>query len=344
MRGAARVVLVAVVWAAACWAEANAADVEPLLPNPILDGGTRWAFDGFSIAPPAGADWFSLAKTRERAVFAHGVQSSDEGLFATVVAIRMDAPAPTPQAFLAAARARRATQIDATRVTAVRHDEALEDGGAHWCTRYRITGAEPTPWYATARMTEVIGRTCRHPQVGALVVDVNYAIRGAAGAEDRAAREIGEAFLAGLRFVALPGARPQSLPLAVAAAEGGDPGVALRLGGMYQAGEGVTADPAQAEKWYRAAAAAGEVDALYNLGVLFERGIGRPRDPAEALRWFQRAADQRDGQAQLNLGLMHYKGDGVERNARAARDWLELAANNGSGRAKALLRELSFDD
>ena len=77
------------------------------------------------------------------------------------------------------------------------------------------------------------------------------------------------------------------------------------LGIMYDNGEGVVEDDAEAVRWYRLAADQGLADAQYNLGWMYADGEGVPEDDAEAARWFRLAADQGLAGAQNNLGLMY---------------------------------------
>ncbi len=317
-----------------------AAGGTPAVPNPILDPGQRWAFDGFSIEPPQDRHWYSLAKTRSRAVLVRRTPGGDEDSFATVVAERVEATMATPDAFLAAMRARRARAADATRVAAIRHEERL-DSTDPLCTRYRVQADEVVPWYLAARVTEVVGRACLHPQIDGLVIDAAYAVRAPFTSDTSTAFDIATRFLAGLRVLPAPVAQSDAQAIA-AAARAGDPTAAYRLGAMYERGRGVEADAGEAERWYREAAQRGEADALYNLGAMLERGAGRPRDVRDAVAWFRRASDQRDAQAQLNLGLIYYRGEGVERDLPQARAFLQLAALNGNARAKELLERLKF--
>lgn len=314
------------------------------VPNPILEPAQRWAFDGFSILPPQESAWYSLAKTRTRAVLVKLGAGGESNTFATVVAERVDAPMETPDAFLEAMRARRGRNVDAARITAVRHEEALESDSRPWCTRYRVRADEVVPWYAPAQVTEVLGRACLHPQMPGVVVDTSFAVRVPFADHAGGTLEVATRFLAGLQLLPAPSV-PVSLPEVTEAARAGDAGAAYRLGAMYERGRGVEASAREAEHWYREAAREGEADALYNLGALLERGApGRERDAAMAAEYFRRASDQRDAQAQLNLGLLYYKGDGVERDLARARAFLLLAALNGSARAKDLMQKLPFGD
>src|ERR1039458_7231012 len=74
-------------------------------------------------------------------------------------------------------------------------------------------------------------------------------------------------------------------------AEQGNPRAQARLGYMYDAGEGVPKDNAEAMKWYRKAAdqfrkAAdqGNADGQYHLGAMYYYGQGVPKDYAEAMK------------------------------------------------------------
>jgi len=64
------------------------------------------------------------------------------------------------------------------------------------------------------------------------------------------------------------------------------------LGRMFEEGQGVAQDTAEAIRWYRLAAEQGHADAQYNLGRMFEEGQGVAQDTAEAIRWYRLAAEQ----------------------------------------------------
>jgi S1-C subfamily serine protease len=59
---------------------------------------------------------------------------------------------------------------------------------------------------------------------------------------------------------------------------------------MYNTGEGVVKDSAEAVKWYRKAADQGNAAAQDNLGVMYASGEGVPKDLVEGLAWFNIAA------------------------------------------------------
>ena len=61
-------------------------------------------------------------------------------------------------------------------------------------------------------------------------------------------------------------------------------------------------------KWCLKAAEQGEVDAQNNLGAVYENGDGVPQDYAEAVRWYREAANQGYALAQFNLGFLYYEG------------------------------------
>src|SRR5207247_7661657 len=77
--------------------------------------------------------------------------------------------------------------------------------------------------------------------------------------------------------------RPAADVLAILAnAETGDAVAQNALGDAYAKAEGVPQSFQDAFKWYRSSAEQGLADAQYNLGLLYETGQGVTRDEAEA--------------------------------------------------------------
>ena len=79
----------------------------------------------------------------------------------------------------------------------------------------------------------------------------------------------------------------------------------VNLGLMYDNGDGVPENDAEAVRWYRLAAEQGYASGQYNLGLMYDLGEGIPEDDAEAVRWYRLAAEQGNASAQYNLGNMY---------------------------------------
>jgi len=76
----------------------------------------------------------------------------------------------------------------------------------------------------------------------------------------------------------------------------------FRVGLLYDFGQGVEQDRAEAVEWYRLAADQGLAPAQFNLAMMFYRGRGTPQDLVQAYVWFSLAAARypqadRDGRA-----------------------------------------------
>jgi TPR repeat protein len=82
-------------------------------------------------------------------------------------------------------------------------------------------------------------------------------------------------------------------------AEKGNAIAQLALGLMYDNGEGVPENDAEAVKWYRLGAEQGYARAQSNLGLMYAKGRGVPENDAEAVKWYRKAAEQGDASAQL---------------------------------------------
>ena len=113
------------------------------------------------------------------------------------------------------------------------------------------------------------------------------------------------------------------------AAEQGDAGAQYELGGMYNRGDGMARDAAEAAKWFRKAAETGNADAQYELGTIYQWSSVALKDSVEAEKWWRKAAEQGNGKAQSAIGITYEEGDGVSKDAVEAVKWLHKAAELG---------------
>ena len=81
-------------------------------------------------------------------------------------------------------------------------------------------------------------------------------------------------------------------------------------------------------------ASQGNADAQFNLGVMYDFGQGVPQDYAQAVKWYRLAADQGDAKAQYNLGFACANGEGVTQDYVQAHMWFNLAAAQGKENGK----------
>ena len=103
----------------------------------------------------------------------------------------------------------------------------------------------------------------------------------------------------------------------------------FNLGAMYDKGEDVPENNAEAVKWYRKAADQGNAAAQSNLGHKYVKGEGVPENHAEAVKWFRKAADQGNARSQAQLGIHLMKGDGILKDPDKGIQLLTEAAKNG---------------
>ncbi len=90
-------------------------------------------------------------------------------------------------------------------------------------------------------------------------------------------------------------------------------------------------------------AKAGDAVAQVILGVMYDDGDGVPENDAEAVKWYRKAADQGFAPGQVALGVMfllggmYDDGEGVPENYVLAHMWLNLARAQGLANAKTAL-------
>lgn len=99
------------------------------------------------------------------------------------------------------------------------------------------------------------------------------------------------------------------------------------LGKMYQSGQGVLKDPAEARKLFREAANQGNAGAQFFMGA---PSLLRHRNVSRGMMWMKLSAEQGNQDAQLLLGQTYLRGipGKVKTNYIQADMWLRLAARN----------------
>jgi len=102
------------------------------------------------------------------------------------------------------------------------------------------------------------------------------------------------------------------------AARKGDAAAQLKLGEMYDLGEGVTQDYKEAVKWYRLSAEQGNATARFALAEMYKNSDGVPKNIQTAIKWYRLAAEQNYSMAQLLLANLYNVGQGVARDPVAA--------------------------
>ncbi len=79
-----------------------------------------------------------------------------------------------------------------------------------------------------------------------------------------------------------------------------------------------------------------------NLGFMYNNGEGVPQNYAEAAKWYRRAAEQGQAEAQASLGAAYAMGSGVLQDYLLAHMWFNLAA--GQGHAGALKARIAIEE
>ncbi len=124
------------------------------------------------------------------------------------------------------------------------------------------------------------------------------------------------------------------------AADAGDSRSGLYVGVLYDSGQGVPQNSAEALYWYRRAAEAGNAVGAFNVGVLYDAGHGVAVDRRQAATWYARAAAGGYGRAEYNLAMMYESGSGVPRNTARAVTLYTRAAHQGISAARDHLAAL----
>jgi TPR repeat protein len=113
-----------------------------------------------------------------------------------------------------------------------------------------------------------------------------------------------------------------------------------RLGKLYLGGGGILKDVEAAIRWLTFAADRKNQFAEYALGVLYLKGEDVPKDIPKALEYLKRSANQGNQFAQYRLGKVYLMGEDVPKDVQAALQFLTAAAEQGNQYAQYTLGKL----
>ena len=118
-----------------------------------------------------------------------------------------------------------------------------------------------------------------------------------------------------------------------ALAESGSVQAQLRLGQLYESGEGVLQSFVEAVRWYRSAAEQGSVPALARLGEIYLTGMAAPdtATPAALMQLAESASQE------SLLKRLYPQGLAVSQDLEQAAHWNSRAAHAGDAAAQARL-------
>lgn len=121
-----------------------------------------------------------------------------------------------------------------------------------------------------------------------------------------------------------------------------NPSVQWRLGVMYDLGQGVPENPAEALRLFRQAAGNDDINAHVSLGVMYANGRGVPADYVQSMRYYRRAAELGSGAGFLGVGFLYQHGLGVAPSANEAAAWFLAAQALRDSRARDALAQLAL--
>ena len=116
----------------------------------------------------------------------------------------------------------------------------------------------------------------------------------------------------------------------LAKANAGDAEAQYQLGNMYNFGDGVRRDYAQALVWYRKGAEQGDAESEFQLGGLYHFGHGVPQDDAQGFAWIMKAAEQGHTDAEFFISTCYGEGWGVAKDDAQGIVWLRKGSGAGT--------------
>jgi TPR repeat protein len=121
--------------------------------------------------------------------------------------------------------------------------------------------------------------------------------------------------------------------LILQAAQAGNPTATYEMGYLYENGDGVQKNMAEAARWYAKGASMGECRSEAAIGSFYEAGNQVPDNWITAAQWYQKSAAQSCKAGESRLGRAYEYGIGVPIDLGEATGWYDKAASQGDSQA-----------
>ncbi len=108
------------------------------------------------------------------------------------------------------------------------------------------------------------------------------------------------------------------------ASKHGDPYALVRLGIMYQRGEGVTQNHKKAIELYEDSAKRGSAQAYRSIGIMYDNGFGVSINHVKAVEFYEKGLANGDVKAALSLYIAYRDGKGVKPNPAKAYEYIYM--------------------
>jgi len=123
-------------------------------------------------------------------------------------------------------------------------------------------------------------------------------------------------------------------------AQDGDEFAQYNLGQIYEKGDGVKQNYAEAVKWFRKSAEQGNAWSQSELGVCYYQGKCVAVDHKKAFDLYMKSAEQDYMVGQVNLAGCYLFGHGTEKNEKEALKWYKKAFDNGATFVGVAIKEI----
>ena len=113
-----------------------------------------------------------------------------------------------------------------------------------------------------------------------------------------------------------------------------------RIATLYDQGQYLPQNPAEAARWWLKAANRGDTDAQVEIGIRMALGQGIPPDPVQGRHWCEQVAKERDPRGENCMGYIYRHGSGVKSDPKEARKWYEQSAQQNNALGIKMLAEM----
>jgi hypothetical protein len=169
--------------------------------TPVTASDVAYDFEGYSVLPPQGRDWFELKRDSRTVFFGKKIASRTHAFVAIAISASITDKFENPEAFRDYIGSSLPLRGD-ERHTVIENRVEIDNTLGRFCVRHYTKSEDRDALYAQGKalLAETFGVSCLHPDNANLNIGVSYTERGDPAETSAELRAEGESFVRSLKF------------------------------------------------------------------------------------------------------------------------------------------------
>jgi hypothetical protein len=174
----------------------------------VTDQTIRRNYQGFSILPPEGKNWYIMQENQDAVAFGKKMASRTHTFTTAVLIAQINPSWKNPEEFLAFVKKGKIEDTDPQRFKIITDEYLVTTKFGKYSVEYHMKAEDRGAYRSEGApflIIDIYGYCCIHPQKADMYYDIQYSERGRSGESDPSLKDIGDEFINNFQFEMVSG-------------------------------------------------------------------------------------------------------------------------------------------